>query len=373
MTHSARFVDLVSARLSEFVGDRASILASVSPELVPFVEYSRLFLSGGKRFRALFSYWGFKAITEAGPPVAAPFDSAPDDELSVIVSVAAALELFHAAALVHDDIIDNSDTRRGAPAVHMLFRELHRQRGFAGTEAEFGRAAAILFGDLLLGWSDELLDEGLEALSDRAAARRARAEFNLMRTEVTAGQYLDVFEEVAWNTADDSELVLRAERVALFKSAKYSIEAPLLIGAAVAGASAQERASLSAFGRPLGMAFQLRDDLLGVFGDPARTGKPAGDDLIEGKRTLLIAFAHERLGSGARRLLDELLGDPSLRPEQIDVLQRTIVESGAALRVEQLIRDYVAQALASLDSAVLGRAAVRELRQLAESVTQRER
>lgn len=371
MSHSARLVDLVSARLARFIEDRSTILAAVSPDLQPFVDSSRNFLSGGKRFRALFTYWGYKGIVDADPAVGAPLDSESDDDLDVIVTVAAALESLHAAALVHDDLIDNSDTRRGKPAAHVGFADVHRENRFAGSADRFGRSAAILFGDLLLGWSDELLDEGLAAMPDRAAARMARFEFNLMRTEVIAGQYLDVLEENAWNTVDEVELRVRAERVALFKSAKYSIEAPLLIGAAVAGATARERATFSAFGRPLGMAFQLRDDLLGVFGDPAVTGKPAGDDLIEGKRTVLIAMARERLAPNARALLDELLGDRSLTPEQVAMLQQTIVDSGAALEVEQLIRDNVAQAIDALTSSEIARSAVNELTRLAESVAHR--
>lgn len=372
MSHSARLVDLVSERLSAFIEDRSSILSAMGADLTPMLEFSQSFLSGGKRFRALFTYWGYKAIVDAHVD-AAPFDSDTDDDLSVIVGVAAALEMFHAAALVHDDIIDNSETRRGKPAAHIGFSQLHRQLEYLGNADRFGRSAAILFGDLLLGWSDELLDEALAQLPDRAAARMARYEYNLMRTEVTAGQYLDVLEEHAWNSVTDTEMRIRAERVALFKSAKYSIEAPLLIGAAVAGASARERSTLSNFGRPLGMAFQLRDDLLGVFGTPEVTGKPAGDDLIEGKRTVLIALARERVQPGVRQLIDELLGDRELTADQVRMLQQTIVDSGAALEVEQSIRDYVSTAVAALNDGAIGRSAETELRRLAQSVTERDR
>lgn len=373
MNHSARLVDLVSERLASFIDDRASILNAMGPDAEPFVEFSRDFLSGGKRFRALFTYWGFKAIADGAAAQGIPFDAEDDERLDVVVGVAAALEIFHAAALVHDDIIDNSETRRGKPAVHVSFRELHRGREYRGNPDQFGRAAAILLGDLLLGWSHELFDESVAGLHDRAAARMATHEFNLMRTEVTVGQYLDVLEEHAWTTVSDTELRVRAERVALFKSAKYSIEAPLLIGAALAGMTASAHHALSSYGRPLGMAFQLRDDLLGVFGDPAVTGKPAGDDLIEGKRTILIAMARERLQPGARQLLDELLGDRNLSDEQVRMLQHTIRESGASSELENLIGDYVATALAALERPELSRSAVAELRRLAESVAHRER
>ena len=372
MTHSARLVDLVSDRLSTFVDDRASILTAISPDLAPFVDYSKSFLSGGKRFRALFAYWGWKAVTDADPSGLSALEPASDESLEAIVSIAAALEMFHAAALVHDDIMDNSDTRRGAPAAHVLFSRLHSEARYLGAGDTFGRSAALLFGDLMLGWSDELLDEGLAMVTDRAAARMTRFEYNLMRTEVTVGQYLDVLEESAWRSADDSEQRARAERVILYKSAKYSVEAPLLIGAALGGATARERATLSSFGRPIGLAFQLRDDLLGVFGDSAVTGKPAGDDLIEGKRTVLIAIARERLSSGARALLDELLGDANLTLEQVTMLQNTIRDSGALEEVEQQIQEYVQSAETALGQGELGRSAVAQLHALAQSVAHRE-
>lgn len=369
MTHSARLVDLVGERITSFLDDRASIVAGVSPDANVLIEYSKRFLSGGKRFRALFTYWGWKAISDADSAV--PIDASSDHDLDPIVTVAAAFEIFHAAALVHDDIMDNSDTRRGSPSAHKLFEAQHLEGGYLGSTTGFGNSAALLLGDLLLGWSDELLDEGLASVTDRAAARMARYEFNLMRTEVTAGQYLDILEECAWNTVSEAVLRDRAERVILYKSAKYSIEAPLLIGASLAGATARDRNALSGFGRPLGLAFQLRDDLLGVYGDPSVTGKPAGDDLIEGKRTVLIAIARERLPAGPRRLLDEMLGDPHLSGEQIALLQNTIRDSGAVTEVELMIRSHVDDAKRALSSGQFAPSAQSELLKLADSVTNR--
>ena len=368
MAHGSRLVDLVHERIEEFLAERTSILRSISPDLDPLDGFSRRFLSGGKRFRALFCYWGWQGVRAYAFD---PFEPDGADDRLPVVSAAAALELFHAAALVHDDIIDRSDTRRGAPSAHRLFEGLHAESGWAGDSAEFGTDAAILLGDLLLGWSDELLDEGLDPLADRRAARAARTEYMRMRTEVTAGQYLDILEERAWLTKPADEQRLRAERVITFKSAKYSIEAPLLIGAAIAGASAAQLEALRRFGLPLGIAYQLRDDLLGVFGDPEVTGKPSGDDLREGKRTMLVAIARERLAPGQRRLLDELLGDSGLTAEQVQMLQRTIAECGAVDEVERMIADNVALATTSLADAPLNRAARDELGELAKTVTRR--
>lgn len=363
MAHGSRLVDLVQHRIEEFLTDRSLILRSISPDLGPLDAFSKRFLSGGKRFRARFCYWGFEAV--------AGREGAERGDLFPIVSAAASLELFHAAALVHDDLIDNSDTRRGAPSAHRLFERLHDDTGWSGDAPGFGRAAAILLGDLLLGWSDELLDEGLEALPDRRFVRAARTEFMRMRTEVTAGQYLDVLEEHAWRTRTDHEQRAYAERVIVFKAAKYSVESPLAIGAAIAGASPHQLQSLRDFGLPLGIAYQLRDDLLGVYGDPEVTGKPAGDDLREGKRTMLVAIARERLAPGPRNLLDELLGDPDLGPDQVHMLQRTIEGCGAVDEVEALIGAWVAKATDVLADAPIDDTAKAELGALASDVARR--
>jgi geranylgeranyl diphosphate synthase type I len=368
VAHGSRLVDLVQARIDSFLDERTSILRSIGPDLEPLGEFSRRFLSGGKRFRALFCYWGWEAVAGSAFD---PFAGDDERDLSPIVSAAAALEIFHAAALVHDDIIDRSDTRRGAPSAHRLFENLHAEAGWLRRSDEFGRASAILLGDLLLGWSDELLDEGLDPMADRGAARAARAEFVRMRTEVTAGQYLDILAEQSWHRRRDDEQREIAERVITFKAAKYSVEAPLALGGHIAGGSAPQIRALRAFGLPLGIAYQLRDDLLGVFGDPEVTGKPSGDDLREGKRTMLIAAARERLAPGARGLLDELLGDPDLDEAQIRMLQRTILDCGAVDEVEDMIAREVARARTALVGAPLGAPALTELGALATTVSRR--
>ncbi|MGO4783041.1 polyprenyl synthetase family protein [Cryobacterium sp. W22_MBD10_FK3] len=371
MAQSTRLVDLVHSRIDEFINTRESIVTTISPDVTVLVDFSRQFLSGGKRFRAQFAYLGWQSVPAVAASSAGRSSDAAPGDLAGIVAVASSLEVFHAAALVHDDIIDNSDTRRGAPSAHRRFERLHGIEGWAGTPADFGRASAILLGDLLLGWSDELLDEGLDDAADRASARRARREFNLMRTEVTAGQYLDILEERAWVTQPEAELLDRAVRVIVFKSAKYSVQAPLVIGAALAGADDDQLDTLRAFGLPLGIAYQLRDDLLGVFGDAAVTGKPSGDDLREGKRTVLIALTRERLDEATRKTVDSLLGREDLTPEQISSLQQIIRDSGAVDRVETLIQQNVGQALAVLDGSDVAAGVSTELTDFAHTVTRR--
>ena len=252
--------------------------------------------SGGKRFRAAFCWWGHHAVAELGDP-AGRVDSVS------LLRACASLELLHASALVHDDYMDASDVRRGRPATHRAFEQLHREHGWPASPEQYGASAAILLGDLLLSWSDELLRTcGLPA----ERVLDALGYFDLTRSEVVAGQFLDVSAQ-ARGAAD----VDTAMTVLRYKSAKYSIERPLHIGAALAGASAEQITQLSRFGLPLGEAFQLRDDLLGVFGDPAVTGKPAGDDLIEGKRTVLVSLALDALPGPDAKVLDTALGTRS--------------------------------------------------------------
>lgn len=369
MPESPRLVDLIQLRIDEFLAEHRVALTSIAPELGDVIDLAGRYLSGGKRFRGLFCYWGWQAVAgHSGDPLDA--DDASSEFPGIVLS-AAALEVFHAAALVHDDIMDNSDTRRGAPSAHRLFEALHRDGGWAGHAAAYGRSAALLLGDLLLGWSDELLDRG-GALLPLAAARAGRLEFSRMRTEVTAGQYLDILEENAWVVAPERDALSRAHRVIVYKSAKYTAEAPLTIGAALGGGTPEQLASLRAFGLPLGIAYQLRDDLLGVFGDPSVTGKPAGDDLREGKRTVLVALARPRLPAPVRAVVDELLGDPDLDDDQVGVIRAALRECGAVDEVEQIIAREVERALQGLQGADLSRSARDRLTELAITVTRRE-
>lgn len=368
MAESTRLVDLVQNSIDAFLAERRTDLEAVSPDLDVIDSAASGLLVGGKRFRALFCYWGWQSITAQGDSLDVGAEAPPSDG---IVAVAAALEIFHAAALVHDDIMDNSDLRRGGPSVHRQFESLHRERGWTGSATSFGTSAGLLLGDLLLGWSDGLFEHGVSKF-DHSVATAARGEFGRMRTEVMLGQYLDMLEEHSWRSRPDADLLPRAQRVIVYKSAKYSVESPLALGALLAGASLAQVASLRDVGLPLGVAFQLRDDLLGVFGDPELTGKPAGGDLREGKRTVLINLARQKLPGSASRLVDELLGDPTLDDEQIAMLQTAIRESGAVDQVERIISRNVESALAALKDAQIAHSARAELAALAVTITRRE-
>jgi geranylgeranyl diphosphate synthase, type I len=323
------------------------------------VEHARTSISGGKRFRASFCWWGHQAVAD---PVAASGPSEGLDGRRSLLRACGSLELLHASALVHDDYMDASDVRRGRPATHRAFEQLHRDRGWATDPTQYGASAAILLGDLLLSWSDELLrTSGLPA--ERILA--ALEYFDLTRSEVVTGQFLDVSAQ-ARGAAD----VETAMTVLRYKSAKYSIERPLHIGAALGGAHPEQIAQLTRFGLPLGEAFQLRDDLLGVFGDPAVTGKPAGDDLIEGKRTVLVALALDALPSAEAAELDAALGT-ALQPRQVERLCRLIDGSGAREQVEQVITELTERSLRALASANISSRARHVLAGLAADATQR--
>ncbi|MCU1558704.1 MAG: geranylgeranyl pyrophosphate synthase [Microbacteriaceae bacterium] len=371
MAESTRLVDLVQADIDAFLDERKPLLASISGDLTPFIDYSRDLLSGGKRFRALFCYWGWQAVTGQSTGFDLVSGETRVSDLPAVIDAASALEIFHAAALVHDDIMDNSDTRRGMPAAHKRFESLHEDGRWTGEPRGFGQSAALLLGDLLLGWSDELFDSGIRRLADPGARQAARLEYNRMRTEVTMGQYLDILEERSWRSYPEPELLSRAHRVIVYKSAKYSIEAPLAIGATLGGGTVEQVEALRDFGLPLGIAYQLRDDLLGVFGNPETTGKPSGDDLREGKRTVLIALARTRLAANATRLLDELLGDADLTTQQISMLQASIRASGAVEQVERIIDHNVKLALAAIADSSISGAARNQLVQLADTVIKR--
>ncbi|GHF42131.1 geranylgeranyl pyrophosphate synthase [Kitasatospora xanthocidica] len=354
----------VNAALAAFMDGQSALLGRISPQLGPASDALRDFLlDGGKRLRPAFCYWGWRAA--GGPADGSGGDGSGGDG---IANAAAALELLQASALVHDDLMDRSDTRRGLPSVHRRFEALHRDSGWRGDREQYGASAAVLLGDLLLIWCDELfLRSGLEP----AAVLAAKPVFDLMRTEVMLGQYLDVLEPVAGDSTDEGALD-RARTVLHYKSAKYTIERPLQVGALLAGAGPELVEALGAFGLPLGEAFQLRDDLLGVFGDPAVTGKPAGDDLREGKRTLLVAHAMRGLPAADARHLDERLGAPDLAPEEVAGLRGLVARSGAPELVEHRIEELMRQSLAALAAAPLADERARGvLLALAEAATVR--
>ncbi len=317
----------VDAALTDFVARQRQVLADLGPDLDEFVDAAVEFVRGGKRLRPLFCRAGW--LVAGGDPDDPRLDYA-----------AAALEWLQGSALVHDDLMDDSDTRRGRPSIHREFERKHREAALVGDPARHGASVAVLLGDLMLSWADEQF-----RTSDLPRIGEALRFLDLCKTEVVAGQYLDVLAQTRLSVG-----VEEAMRVVRYKSAKYTVERPLHLGAALAGADDNLIAALTDVAIPLGEAFQLRDDVLGVFGDPGITGKPAGDDLREGKRTVLVAKVAQ-LGTDAdRELLARTLGTT----DGVDALRELVERTGALAAVEADIDRLEREAEAALDALPAG-------------------
>jgi geranylgeranyl diphosphate synthase type I len=338
------FTTRVDHTLAQFVEHQRSLFAAMGPDLDELADAAIAFVEGGKRLRPQFCLAGW--LVAGGDP----------DEPG-IVPAAASLEWLQGSALVHDDLMDGSDTRRGRPAVHREFEARHRDGHRVGDPAGFGESVAVLLGDLMLSWCDEMF-----RTSGLPTVPVALTYLDLCKTEVVAGQFLDVVGQTRRTLS-----VAEAMRVVRFKSAKYTVERPLHMGAALAGADSDLIDALSEVALPLGEAFQLRDDVLGVFGDPSVTGKPAGDDLREGKRTVLVARTHELSDETGRSLLAETLGTA----DAVGPLTELIRSSGALEAVEADISRLEAQADAAIDR--LGGRAPEVLHPLALKATRRAR
>ncbi|MEV4219666.1 polyprenyl synthetase family protein [Nonomuraea sp. NPDC049725] len=339
----------VDRRIREFVERQLPVTGD--PDLEPLRTAADELLAGGKRLRPAFCYWGWRA--------------AGGGDVPEIFTAAASLELLQASALVHDDVMDKSDLRRGMPAAHRRFQTLHEKSGWHGSATQFGEGAAILLGNLLLIWSGEMWrTSGLPA---RALAA-AQPVHDHMRTELMCGQYLDLLEQAHGENTFDSAL-----RVALYKSGKYSVEHPLRLGLALASGGLEPWIDelCTTYGTRVGIAFQLRDDILGVFGDPAQTGKPAGDDLREGKRTMLVARTLAAATPEQAGVVRRLLGDPALDEPGVAALREIIEGTGALRACEDMIGDYLGEALASLDQAPITPEARTALAGLAVAATSR--
>ncbi|MGH3760692.1 polyprenyl synthetase family protein [Actinophytocola sp.] len=346
--------------LARYLAERRAELPELARTFAHAVDTLTDFaLGGGKRLRPTFAWWAWRAA--GGEP--------DGPRARAVLHAVSALELIQACALVHDDIMDASELRRGRPTVHVRFTEAHRAGGWAGEPERFGTAAAILLGDLALAWADDMFS-GAELEPDMRAA--ARGPWQAMRAEMFAGQYLDV---LAQAEGDESEE--RALGVARLKTAAYTVERPLHMGVAFAGAGPATVEAVRRFGTDIGVAFQLRDDLLGMFGDTEVTGKPAGDDLREGKRTLLMALGLDYATRAGRHadadLMRRALGNPDLVPETLTRVREALVDLGAVEELERRIESLTSSAMAALDRAGLADPGVTRLRDLAVAATRRDR
>lgn len=326
---------------------------ALDPDLVePLRSLQRLIDSGGKRLRPAFCFWAF--VGAGGDP-----------EDGRVVDAGAAFELLHAFALMHDDVMDGSDIRRGELTTHIEFSERHRGRTWRGEARRFGEGAAILVGDLSHVYADLLIDGVRDGLVDGAHAQVAPI-WHELRLELNMGQYLDIL-----GTARADRDPNTARRISRYKSGKYSIERPLHVGAALAGRLHALRAPLSAYGDPLGEAFQLRDDVLGAFGEADRTGKPVGQDLREGKPTPLMAAATARASDGEAPVLD-LVGSPDLSAKEVARIQQVLVDTGALHEIEERIARLTSVATKAIEEAAITPYAKDALVELAHFVASRD-
>lgn len=339
-----RIAERVDARLTSFLSAERKRWTAFDGDLsLVFDELERMVVGGGKRLRPVFAYWGFVG---AG--------GSTDD--SRIVDAGAAFELLHAFALFHDDIMDGSSTRRGATTTHVGLQNEHRSRGWAGDSRRFGDGAAILIGDLSFVYADVLLS-GLGPQGWRM--------WNELRVELNVGQYLDML-----GSAQNERRPEKAARICRYKSGKYTIERPLHLGALLADEETPLISHYSAYGLPLGDAFQLRDDVLGVFGDTSITGKPVGDDLREAKPTPLMALALQLADANQRETLDRV-GRQPLEAGDVERVQRAIVDSGALAEMEARIERLAVEAIAAINEAPISSEVRNRLVELAHFVSER--
>lgn len=335
LAHVADFVETTC--LPQLGGTGIDVAGDV---LTPFVD-------GGKCLRSTFMYLGWLCGAD------------PDD---AALRASAGLELLHAFALLQDDVMDDSALRRGRPAAHLQFGQWHSDRGLSGSSSRFGDSLAILLSDLCLVWAEQMMRESGVS---QAALVRAWPHYDAMRVELAVGQFADVANDAGAQPSLDTVL-----DVARRKSGNYTVRRPLEIGAAMA-----DRADLidplGGYGSAVGEAFQLRDDILGVFGSPTETGKPVGGDLVERKATSVIVTAHRMADADTRRQIAELVAADVLEESDVERWRTLISATGAVDWIEELIAERVSAALAYLDDKRIGDWAQSALADMAAVCTER--
>jgi geranylgeranyl diphosphate synthase, type I len=316
----------VLAHLEEFVAvPCATELGGAGVDIA--IDVLLQFVTGGKCLRSTFAYLGWLCGSTCDADE--PLDTAA-------LRAAASFELLHAFALLQDDVMDGSALRRGRPAAHIQFGEWHRDRGLSGSSRRFGESAAVLLADLCLVWAAQMLREsGLPP----ASLQRALPRYDAMRAELAVGQFADLVNDARGLPTLDTVL-----DVARRKSGNYTVRRPLEIGAALAGCDDRTLTQLGRYGGAVGEAFQLRDDLLGVFGSAEVTGKPSGVDLSEHKATTVVVAAHQMADATIRRQLTELMSSDDIDDDAIARWRTLIVATGAVQLIAEMIAERVTAA-----------------------------
>ncbi|MDN6399633.1 MAG: polyprenyl synthetase family protein [Brachybacterium sp.] len=352
--------DRLVARVAEITRDelaeRHHQQSAISPETAELADRLLEYLEGGKLLRPRFCFWGGVAALGQEPSEA---------QIDALARYGAAIELVQAAALMHDDVIDHSPVRRGRPALHIQAGRRHREAGLSGSAEDYGIAVAIVLGDLALSWAEQIA-AGIEGEPGAVAA--ARREFDALRTDVRSGQILH--QAGGFSSADDAEQA--AFSVIRWKTVPYTVLRPVRIGAALMGGSEEALETLSNWAVEVGTAFQLRDDLLSVVGDQHETGKPIGGDIVEGKRTVLLARTEAAAGADGRALLAAIVGRAGSPAQAITAVHDLMVSTGAVESVVQEIRNRAEQGRTLLAEASMlggtGRAGLGALAALATDV-----
>jgi geranylgeranyl diphosphate synthase type I len=346
MSQASAVISRVNEVLTTALDNERQIWTRIDDDLeTVFDEIESLVLGGGKRLRPQFAHWGWVA-------------AGGDPEGVQQFRIGAAIELLHVFALFHDDVIDDAETRRGNTTTHRRMADMHSAEQMAGESRRFGEGAAILIGDITYVMSDKLMDNVSPA---------ARSIWHDLRMEMNIGQYLD-----SLGSARRERRIEIAERICRYKSAKYTIERPLHLGAVAANVEAGSALMpmLSAYGLPLGDAFQMRDDMLGAFGDSSLTGKPVGGDFLEGKPTPMLARAYAIASASQLKILDTI-GTPGMSHDDVSAVQEVVSVTGAVAEMESLIVSLRDEAVTSLDAKQLRGDSYNALVELADAVTQR--
>jgi len=310
-------------QLLAYLSEKRQEAKEINPETVVLVdEIIRFTENGGKRVRPAFMYSGYVA--------------AGGKAHEAILFASMSVELLHTFALIHDDIIDNSDLRRGELTTHKAFEEYHKTRKLKGSKKEFGLSSAILVGDLAFSFAEEILTT---APFPQERIRRARYFFDQMKIQVIYGQYLDVLGGYKEGLTEDEVL-----QVLEYKTAKYTVERPLHIGAMMAGSDYQTLETFSRYGIPFGQAFQMQDDIVGSFGTEEEIGKPADSDIKEGKKTLLLAKAYERADKQQKKALDQIVGNKNATKTDIEKVKKIMEKTGAYDYCVKLAKELLVQA-----------------------------
>lgn len=295
-------------QLLAYLSEKKSAAVEINTETAVLVEEIRRFSeNGGKRVRPAFMFSGYVA--------------AGGQAYEAILFATLSVELLHTFALIHDDIIDNSSLRRGELTTHKQFEKIHKEKNLQGNGKEYGLSSAILAGDLALSFAEEILTS---APFPQERLRRARYFFDQMKMQVLYGEYLDVLGGFQKSLNEDQVL-----QILEYKTAKYTVERPLHIGAVLAGADFEILETFSRYGIPFGQAFQMQDDLVGSFASEKEIGKPSDSDIKEGKKTLLLVKAYERATKSQKKILDAVVGNKNSSQEEVDKVRKIMKETGS--------------------------------------------